>query len=188
MRKRAGFIRPGREDFIEIRDMYTEIDYYSIVLYYELMKEEGNSLPTLLEDIGKAPPEKLIEGLENIINSMLAEFVKIKRPLIEYTDISGQEKAFDFIMHDPLLKQAIGDVTLRVFMRDKRINHEVAIQKVKKVLTEVRGNFLAVFLLELMELILPQILQIMEKHSIDAKELLRMGGPIIMSILPATHT
>lgn len=119
---------------------------------------------------------------------MLAEFVKIKRPLTEYTDISGQEKAFDFIMHDPLLKQAIGDVTLRVFVRDKRINHKVAIQKVKKVLTEVRGNFLAVFLLELMELTLPQILQIMEKHSIDAKELLRMGGPIIMSILPATHT
>ena len=181
MSGRKGFIRSGFEDLIEIRDMYTKIDYYSIVEYYEILKKGNSSqtLPGLLEDSGKVT-EEVADCLEDIINSVLTQIVKVNRPFTEFKEFFGA-KAFDFIMHDPSLKQAVGNVTMHVFMREKKINHEIAKQKAQKVLANVRDNFLD-FLLELMDITLPQIDKIMKIHSIDEKELLRMGGPIIETI------
>jgi len=112
---------------------------------------------------------------------VLTQIVKLNRPLTEFKDTPGRLKALHFLAQDPVLKQAVGNVTQGVFMRERSNTSEIALNKTKKVIGKVRDAFLE-FLLELVVDILPQINQIMKAHRIDEEELLRMGGPMIETI------
>jgi len=182
MRGDEGFIRAGLEDVVEVEKLLTKIDNYSIVDYYRILKngESPQFLPPLLDDLDELELET-IECLEVIINSVLTQIVKLNRPFTEFKDSPGRLKALHFLAQDPVLKQAVGKVTQRIFMRKRSNTSEIALNKTKKVLGKVREAFLE-FLLELIVDILPQINQIMKAHRIDEEELLRMGGPMIESI------
>ncbi len=116
----------------------------------------------MLDDLDELEFET-IECLEVIINSVLTQIVKLNRPFTEFKDSPGRLKAFHFLAQDPILKQAISNVTQRVFMRKRSNTSEIALNKTKKVIGKVREAFLE-FLLELVVDILPQINQIMKAH------------------------
>jgi len=131
-------------------------------------------------------PQELLGGLDDIIQSMLTTLEENK---ISLTDLK-QEKVslaniniFSYIMSDPLLKQAVGNVAISVIMRDEKVDRETATKQVKDALPVLMGDFQEIFLPHLMHLTLPQIFARMERHTIDVmSDALRMLDPVVWKI------
>lgn len=179
MTRRKGFVRPGLEAKVKAKELFTPADYFSVVLFYKVMKEKNEELPEILPkrtDFDDAPLE-LAEGLDGIIHSMVNEFDKNKiDPRNKEVNIDDLN-IFTFIMHDPILKQAIGNVAIQVFMRDDRVDHDTAIELAQEALPVLMGDFQERFLPNLLHRTLPQLYREMDKRSIEQSDALEMLKP-----------
>jgi len=180
---KKGFVREGLEAKVNAKELFTPADYFSVVLYYKMMKEKLE-LPKILSkrtDFSDAPLE-LAEGLDDIIYAMMNEFEKNNVDPREKQVNLGELNIFSFIMHDPLLKQAIGNVAKQVFMRDERIDQETAIKKTQDALPDLMGDFQEMFLPNMISRTLPQIFRRMDMHGIEQKDALEMLEPQVATI------
>jgi hypothetical protein len=183
MTNNRGFVREGLEKKIRTKEMFSPADYFSIVLYYQLMKEDMGLMPILSKrtDFEDAPIE-LAEGLDGIIHSMMTEMEKNNiNPMQGKIDL-GDVNIYSFIMHDPLLKKAIGNVAIQVVMRDEKVDRDSAIEQVKEALPDLLGDFQEVFLPNLLHRTLPQIFDKMKMHGIEQKDALHTLAPKVATI------
>lgn len=183
MTNNRGFVREGLEKKIRTKEMFSPADYFSIVLYYQLMKEDMGLMPILSKrtDFEDAPIE-LAEGLDGIIHSMMNEMEKNNiNPMQGKIDL-GDVNIYSFILHDPLLKKAVGNVAIQVVMRDEKVDRDSAIEQVKEALPDLLGDFQEVFLPNLLHRTLPQIFDKMKMHSIEQKDALHTLAPKVATI------
>jgi hypothetical protein len=183
MSNTRGFVRPGREDIDSTREMFSRADYFSVVLYYQLMKEDVDLIPILSKktDFDDAPIE-LAEGLDRIIQSMMTELeqndIDLRRQDASIRDIN----IFSFIMSDPLLKQAIGNVAIQVIMRDEKVDNDSATEQAREALPEIMGDFQHTFLPYLMSSPINQIFAKMAEHKMELKGAVKILEPKIDTI------
>ena len=121
------FIREGL-NFNGRNDVFYLTDYFAVLNYYRALKievEESKEVPPLIpkNDFSEIPQE-VAEELDDVINGILMQFETIdpsKNSDPIATIVAGDLNMFGFIMHDPLLKKAIGNVAIEIFMRDAKI-------------------------------------------------------------------
>lgn len=183
MSTKRGFVREGLEATIDAKEIFTPTDYFSVVLYYKLIKDGAELQPILPKrtEFEDAPIE-LAEGLDDIIHSMINHLEDQKIDLTRQDANLSDVNLFSFIMHDPALKQAIGNVAIQVFMRDEKTDYDSAKQRTLEVLPDLMGDFQEMFLPNIIARTMPQIHKKMAMHSIEQKDVLRMLGPKVATI------
>ena len=183
MSTKRGFVREGLEATIDAKEIFTPTDYFSVVLYYKLIKD-GAELQSILPkrtEFEDAPLE-LAEGLDDIIHSMIDHLEDQKIDLTRQDANLRDVNLFSFIMHDPVLKQAIGNVAIQVFMRDEKTDYDSAKQRTLEVLPDLMGDFQEMFLPNMISRTLPQIFRRMDMHGIEQKDALEMLEPQVATI------
>ncbi len=159
-------------------DWFYLTDYFAVLHYYRNLREEEDNAPSLIpkNDFSEIP-EAVAEEVDDIIEQLLIE--------IEELDIrsgdpmsmifAGDVNMFGFIMHDPLLKQAIGNVAIEIFMRDAKITEDEAYEQAKEELPEFMADFEG-FLMEVASYSMREISMKAANHGIsitDVRELLQ---------------
>ena len=183
MSNKRGFVREGLEGTKDAKEIFTPTDYFSVVLYYKLIKDGAELQPILPKrtEFEDAPLE-LAEGLDDIIHSMIDHLEDQKIDLTRQDANLRDVNLFSFIMHDPALKKAIGNVAIQVFMRDEKTDYDSAKQRTLEVLPDLMGDFQEMFLPNIIARTMPQILKKMMMHSIEQKDVLRMLVPKVRTI------
>ncbi len=171
------FVREGLK-FDGKNDWFYLTDYFAVLHYYRNLREEEDNAPSLIpkNDFSEIP-EAVAEEVDDIIEQLLIE--------IEELDIrsgdpmsmifAGDVNMFGFIMHDPLLKQAIGNVAIEIFMRDAKITEDEAYEQAKEELPEFMADFEG-FLMEVASYSMREISMKAANHGIsitDVRELLQ---------------
>ena len=97
--------------------------------------------------------------------------------------LSGELNMFGYILHDPLLKQALGNVATDAIYRDRRISEEEAYDEAKENLSELFEDFEA-FLQEIMTMSLSQIRRKSMVHGVSIVDIRRLMNPKVAEIDP----
>ena len=127
------FVREGMESD-RINDTFYLTDWLTVLHVYKKLKEEEGELPSLIprNDFSEIPVE-VAEELDDVIHGILKQFEEADTsnndPVVAM--LSGEVNMYGFIMHDPLIKKAIGNVAIEIFKRDQKVSEEEAYEKAK---------------------------------------------------------
>tara|TARA_B100000029_G_C17597668_1_gene964734 strand:+ start:734 stop:1399 length:666 start_codon:yes stop_codon:yes gene_type:complete len=181
------FVREGL-NFNGRNDVFYLTDYFAVLNYYRALKvevEENNEVPPLIpkNDFSEIPQE-VAEELDDVINGILMQFESIdpttnSDPIA--TIVAGELNMFGFIMHDPLLKKAIGNVAIEIFMRDAKITEEEAYERATEMLPEFMADF-EDFLSDVTQFSMKQIMHQGMKHGVGLTEVRESMTPKVASI------
>lgn len=171
------FVREGLK-FNGKNDWFYLTDYFAVLHYYRSLREEEGETPALIpkNDFSEIPQD-VAEEVDYIIDHLLTDIESLGATAGDpMTAIAhGQVNMMGFIMHDPLLKKAIGNVAIEIFMRDAKITEEEAYEKAKTELPEFMADF-EDFLTEVAGYSMREISKKAANHGIritDARELLQ---------------
>ena len=118
-------IREGMKTTKDADQILYFTDYISILHTYKALKEESEVIPNLLPKMDLTEiDEPHYEAMDDFMNGILDQFESVdptqKDPLLSL--LSGEVNMFGFIMHDPLLTKAVGNIAIDVLMRDGKMN------------------------------------------------------------------
>ena len=171
------FVREGLK-FNGKNDWFYLADYFAVLHYYRSMRDEELNSPALIpkNDFSEIP-EEVAEEVDDIIDHLLKNIEDLGGNAVDpMTAIAhGDVNMIGFIMHDPLLKQAIGNVAIEIFMRDAKITEDEAYEKAKEELPEFMADF-EDFLMEVAGYSMREITRKAANHGIgitDVRELLQ---------------
>jgi hypothetical protein len=145
------FVREGMESD-RINDTFYLTDWLTVLHVYKKLKEEEGELPSLI-------------------------------PRNDFSEIPVEvaEELDDVIMHDPLIKKAIGNVAIEIFMRDQKVSEEEAYEKAKEMLPDFMGDF-EQFIGSVATLALKQITSKAGKHGIHVTDVRERLTPKVSEI------
>ena len=173
------FVREGLK-FNGKNDWFYLTDYFAVLHYYRSLREEveDTAFPPLIpkNDFSEIPQD-VAEEVDYIIDHLLKEIETLGSnagdPMTQIAH--GEVNMMGFMMHDPLLKKAIGNVAIEIFMRDAKITEDEAYEKAKAELPEFMADF-EDFLMEVASYSMREISMKAANHGIritDVRELLQ---------------
>ena len=173
------FVREGLK-FNGKNDWFYLTDYFAVLHYYRSLREEeeDTAFPPLIpkNDFSEIPQD-VAEEVDYIIDHLLKEIETLGSnagdPMTQIAH--GEVNMMGFMMHDPLLKKAIGNVAIEIFMRDAKITEDEAYEKAKAELPEFMADF-EDFLKEVASYSMREISMKAANHGIritDVRELLQ---------------
>ena len=171
------FVREGLK-FNGKNDWFYLTDYFAVLHYYRSLREEEDSTPALIpKDDFSEIPQDVAEEVDHIIDHLLKDIETLGASAGDpMTQIAhGEVNMMGFIMHDPLLKKAIGNVAIEIFMRDAKITEDEAYEQAKEELPEFMADF-EDFLMEVASYSMREISMKAANHGIsitDVRELLQ---------------
>tara|TARA_B100001758_G_scaffold245824_1_gene259620 strand:+ start:843 stop:1490 length:648 start_codon:yes stop_codon:yes gene_type:complete len=177
------FVREGMESD-KINDTFYLTDWLTVLHVYKKLKEEEGELPSLIprNDFSEIPVE-VAEELDDVIHGILKQFEEADTsnndPVVAM--LSGEVNMYGFIMHDPLIKKAIGNVAIEIFMRDQKVSEEEAYEKAKEMLPDFMGDF-EQFIGSVATLALKQITSKAGKHGIHVTDVRERLTPKVSEI------
>jgi len=151
----TGFKRTNLEG-IDIEDSPFEIeDYFSILHTYKLFKEDNTGATLAPELIRKYKrsvswtkiPQEVADEMDCFTDKILQEMSSVEQKLGDVETafvnvLQGKQAILGDIYHDENMKNAIGNVALKVYLRDSpRIQEAEAVEKVKKNLASLMDDF-----------------------------------------------
>lgn len=177
---REGIKLDGRNDIL------TLTDYFSVLLYYRVLKDperKNTELPSIItkNDFSEIP-EEVADEIDEILDEILKEFDtsgKQQDPMIAV--LSGEINMFGFIMHDPALKQALGNVATEAIYRDERITEEQAYEKAKEIVPDLYDDFEG-FLNDIASMSLKQISKKAMTHGVSISDMREKMSPKVAEI------
>ena len=174
-------IREGMKTTKDADQILYFTDYISILHTYKALKEESEVIPNLLPKMDLTEiDEPHYEAMDDFMNGILDQFESVdptqKDPLLSM--LSGEVNMFGFIMHDPLLTKAIGNIAIDVLMRDGKMNEEDAYNEAKNSLPDLLGEFES-FLNNFAGMIYKQVTPELGKHGIHIKDAKKLLSPKI---------
>ena len=114
-------------------------DYITVLHTYKALKEESEDIPNLIPKMDLTEiAEPHYEAMDDFMNGILDQFANVdpqqKDPLLSM--LSGEVNMFGFILHNPLIKKAIGNTAIDVLMRDGKMSEEDAHEEAKEILPD----------------------------------------------------
>jgi len=180
------FVREGLGTIGRGSSIFCITDFFSVLGYYRALKREEDNLPLLIrkEDFGEIP-EDVADEIDEIISHILETFETAPTTNVDpiVSVLSGELNMFGYILHDPLLKQALGNVATDAIYRDRRISEEEAYDEAKENLSELFEDFEA-FLQEIMTMSLSQIRRKSMVHGVSIVDIRRIMNPKVAEIDP----
>ena len=177
------FVREGLK-FNGKNDWFYLTDYFAVLHYYKLLKEGEDSTPALIpkNDFSEMPQE-VADEVDHIIEQILLEIEGLDSKSSDPMSMvfAGDVNMFGFIMHDPLLKKAIGNVAIEIFMRDAKITEEDAYKQAKDELPEFMADF-EEFLQEVASYSMRDISRKAANHGINLTDVREMLSPKVATI------
>jgi len=180
------FVREGIK-FEGRNDVFYLTDYFTVLHVYKMLKEKEGSLPDLIPKMDFSEiPQEVAEEVDDVIYGILKQFEELDATKDKYNDpvvamLSGEVNMYGFIMHDPLIKKAIGNTAIEIFMRDAKITEEEAYERAKDMLPDFMADF-EQFLTEVASLTLKQITAKAGKHGIHITDVREMLSPKVSEI------
>jgi hypothetical protein len=177
-------VRKGMSKSKQADEVFYFTDYLSVLHTYKVLKEESEEIPGLLPKMDLTEiAEPHYEAMDDFMYGILEQFSSVdpaqKDPLVAM--LSGEVNMFGFIMHDPLLKKAIGNTAIDVLIRDGKLTEEDAYNEAKDKLPDLLGQF-ETFLNNLAGMIYKQVTPVLGKHGIHIKDATKMLSPKIERI------
>ncbi len=178
------FVREGIE-FEGKNDVFYLTDYFTVLHVYKMLKEEEGTLPDLIPKMDFSEiPQEVAEEVDDVIYGILKQFeeldaTKHNEPIVAM--LSGEVNMYGFIMHDPLIKKAIGNTAIEILLRDAKITEEEAYEKAKDMLPDFMADF-EQFLTEVASITLKQITAKAGKHGIHITDVREMLSPKVSEI------
>lgn len=151
----TGFKRTNLEG-IDIEDSPFEIeDYFSILHTYKLFREDNTGAALAPELIRKYKrnvswdkiPQEVADEMDCFTDKILQELTSMEKNIGDaetaFLDVlQGKQAILGDIYHDKQMKDAIGNVALKVYLRDNpRMQEEEAVGKVKSNLASLMDDF-----------------------------------------------
>ena len=137
-------VREGMSTSRDADEVFYFTDYITVLHTFKALKEESEEIPELLPKMDLTEiAEPHYEAMDDFMHGILDQFADVdpanKDPLLSM--LSGEVNLFGFIMHDPLIKKAIGNTAIDVLMRDGKMSEEDAYEEAKKILPDLMGHF-----------------------------------------------
>jgi hypothetical protein len=177
------FVREGLK-FDGKNDWFYLTDYFAVLHYYKSLKENGDTTPSLIpkNDFSEIP-EAVAEEVDYIIDQLLIEIEELETTSGDPMSMvfAGDVNMFGFIMHDPLLKQAIGNVAIEIFMRDAKITEDEAYERAKEELPDFMADFEG-FLNEVASYSFREITRKAANHGISITDVRELLSPKVAKI------
>jgi len=172
-------VREGMSKSRDADEVFYFTDYLSVLNTFKVLKDEGDEIPNMLPKMDLTEiAEPHYEAMDDFMNGILDQFDNLdptqKDPLLAM--LSGEVNMFGFIMHDPMLKKAIGNTAINVLMRDGKMSEEDAYEEAKNILPDLMGQFES-FLQKVTGMIYSQVTPVLGKHGIHIKDAKKLLSP-----------
>ena len=172
-------VREGMSKSRDADEVFYFTDYLSVLNTYKVLKDEGDKIPNVLPKMDLTEiAEPHYEAMDDFMNGILDQFENLdttqKDPLLSM--LAGEVNMFGFMMHDPLLKKAIGNTAINVLMRDGKMSEEDAYEEAKNILPDLMGQFES-FLQKVAGMIYSQVTPVLGKHGIHIKDAKKLLSP-----------
>jgi len=177
------FVREGLK-FDGKNDWFYLTDYFAVLHYYKSLKEKDDMTPSLIpkNDFSEIP-EAVAEEVDYIIDQLLIVIEELEITSGDPMSMifAGDVNMFGFMMHDPLLKQAIGNVAIEIFMRDAKITEDEAYERAKEELPDFMADF-EDFLSEVASYSFKEITRKAANHGISITDVRELLSPKVAKI------
>ena len=174
-------VREGMSTSRDADEVFYFTDYISVLHTLKALKEESEEIPELLPKMDLTEiAEPHYEAMDDFMNGILDQFADVdpkqKDPLLSM--LSGEVNMFGFILHNPLIKKAIGNTAIDVLMRDGKMSEEDAYEEAKNMLPDLLGQFES-FLNGFAGMIYKQVTPELGKYGIHIKDAKKLLSPKI---------
>ena len=174
-------VREGMSTSRDADEVFYFTDYITVLHTFKALREESEEIPELLPKMDLTEiAEPHYEAMDDFMHGILDQFADVdptqKDPLLSM--LSGEVNMFGFIMHNPLIKKAIGNTAIDVLMRDGKMSEEDAYEEAKNILPDLMGQFES-FLTNFTGMIYKQVTPVLGKHGIHIKDANKMLSPKI---------